>query len=213
MLSSLNHIKTEFIETGKRMYNKGFVPGCSGNISFRRENEIFITVSGCCLGELTENDILTIDFNGNSPDKHGKPSSEKFMHIAIYKRRPDINCIIHAHLPKSTALSVAGIDLKTPLIAEAVVTFGEIPLVKYDTPSSYELATLIADEFADHNAVLMANHGVTVCGKNLIKTFFELETIEFMSEVRFMTELLGKKNEIPAEKVAELVKLRKNMEM
>ncbi len=212
MLSSINHIKTELIETGKRMYDKGFVPGCSGNISVRVQNEILITASGCCLGELTEKDILTIDPDGNLPDNHGNPSSERFMHTEIYKRRTEINCIIHAHPPKSTTLSVAGLDLKTPLIAEAVVNLGEIPLVEYETPSTFELASSIADQFINHDAVLMANHGITVCGKGIKKTFYRLETIEFSSEVCLMTELLSRKNPIPRAKIAELIKIREKLE-
>jgi len=209
--ASLTHIKKEICKTGKRMYAKGYVPGSSGNISFRIENKILITASGLCLGELTGKDILTIDLDGNLLDKEGNPSSERFMHTEIYKRRPDVNCIIHAHPPKSTALSVAGKDLKAPLIAEAVVILGEIPLVKYETPSTIELAKNTAEPFIDHEAVLMANHGVAVCGKDLKKTFYKLETIEFLSEINLITELLNKKNEIPAEKIADLIKIRESL--
>ncbi len=212
LLGSLNQIKTEFIEIGKRLYDKGFVPGSSGNISFKAQNEILVTASGCCLGELTEDDIITVDPDGNLPGRHGKPSSERFMHTEIYKRRPGINCIIHAHPPKSTALSVAGVDLKAPLIAEAVVTMGEIPLIQYQTPSTLELATLIADNFIDHDAVLMANHGATVCGKGLKKTFYKLETLEFLSEIYIITAMLNNRNEIPQEKIGELLKIREKME-
>jgi len=209
LLNSINNIRAEFINTGKRLYESGFVPGCSGNISFRIQDEILITASGCCLGELTEKDVVPIDFEGNSLNKECKASSEKFMHIEIYKRRPDINCIIHAHPPKTTALSVAGIDLTAPLIAEAVVTIGKIPLVEYETPSTSKLAVKVAESFVDHDAVLMANHGVTVCGNGLKMTFYKMETIEFQSEVCFITEVLNKRNVIPPEKVIDLINLRK----
>ena len=208
MSNSLNFISQEICEIGKRLYDKGFVPGSSGNISYRIGNDFLISPSGSCLGELSAENLVMTDMEGNSHAGKEKPSSERFMHIEIYKRRPDVNCIIHAHPPKSTAISVAGMDLKEPLIAEAVISVGDIPLVKYETPSTHKLAADVADHFIDHDAVLMANHGVTTCGKDLKKTFYKMETIEFLSEIYLLTGLLGKKNEIPAEKVAELIKIR-----
>lgn len=208
MLCSLNELKKDFIETGKCIYKNGFSPGASGNISFRIENKIFITASGCCLGKLSESDIAVIDMEAKQLDTGCQPSSEKYMHTEIYKKRPEINCIIHAHPPKSTALSVAGEDLKTPLIAEAVVTIGEIPLVKYDTPSTFELAADIARHFIKHDAVLMANHGVTVCGSGFEDSLYKLETIEFLSEIRIITSMLNKANPIPDEKLPALLSLK-----
>ncbi len=212
MPCSVNHIKTELIETAGRLYDKGFTPGCSGNISCRVQNEILITASGCCLGELTEKDVLRIDTEGNLLETSGKASSERFMHTEIYKKRADVSCIIHAHPPKSTALSVAGIELKAPLIAESIVILGEIPIIEYETPSTFELASRVADGFINYDAVLMANHGVAVCGKDIKKTFYKLETIEFSAEVCLITELLGKKNPIPHEKLEALAEIRKKME-
>jgi len=201
-------MKQQICKIGKKIYDKGFAPGTSGNISCKVNGKILLTPSGSCLGELTEQDIITTDLEGNLLNGKKKPSSEKFMHFEIYKKRPDINCIIHAHPPKSTALAVMGKDLNTPLIAEAIVILGEIPLVQYETPSTRELAELVAECFIKNDAALMANHGATVCGKELNETFHKLETLEFLSEISIITELAGRKNEIPPEKIPELLKLR-----
>ncbi|HSA05775.1 MAG TPA: class II aldolase/adducin family protein [Candidatus Gastranaerophilales bacterium] len=212
-MKKFKQIKIQICQIGKMLYDKGFVPGSSGNISHKTDNTIIITPSGSCLGKLSTSDLVKIDLDGNLVDLKGKPSSEKLMHVEIYKRRPDISAIIHAHPPKSTALSVAGKEIKAPLIAEAVVTLGEIPLVKYETPSSFELAQNVADCFIGHEAVLMANHGVTVCGKSLEKAYYKMETVEFTSEIYLITELLNKRNEIPAEKLPDLIKIREQLEL
>ena len=210
-MSNLDFIKSEICKAGERLYNKGFMPGASGNISYRVEENILITASGCCLGTLLEKDIILIDMDGNSLNKNCTPSSEKLMHVEIYKKRPDVNCIIHAHPPKATALSIAGKELRSPIIAEATVCLGEIPIVPYETPSSLRLAQDIAVYFNEHEAVLMANHGAAVCGKTLEQTFSKMETLEFLSEVFITTELLGSRNEIPAEKLPDLIKLRESI--
>lgn len=206
-------IKEKIIKIGKRMYDKGFVPGCSGNISFKIEDKIIITSSGCCLGDLTENDLVETDLDGKLQENKREPSSEKYMHTEIYKKRPDIRTILHAHPPKSTSMAVAGFDLRQPLIAEAVVLLGEIPLIDYQTPSSSELAEKISNGFIDHDAVLMANHGVTVCGNDLEKTYYKLETIEFSSEIFLTTAQIGKQNPIPKKKIRSLKRIREKLEL
>jgi L-fuculose-phosphate aldolase len=216
-------MKKFIIEIGKKIYDKKLSTGMSGNISFRENNKIFITASGNCLGDLNESDIITLDLEGNEilkqvQDDKGahdenkgekKPSSEKMMHVEIYKKRPDINSIIHAHPPYSTALAVSGETDLPAILAEPVVMFGTgISIVKYETPSSLELAQEVAKYFEKNDAVFMANHGAAVCGKDLKETFYKLETLEFYSQVYLFSGMLGKRSGIPSEKIQELMNLR-----
>ncbi len=201
-------MKEQICLTGKKIYNKGFAPGTSGNISCRVNDKILLTPTGANLGELAEQDIITTDLCGNVLEGKKAPSSEKFMHFEIYRKRPDIKCIIHAHPPKSIALGVTGKALKTALVAEAVVVLGEVPIVEYETPSTSELARVVAGYFARHDAVIMVNHGVTVAGKGISSTFYKLETLESISEISIITELFGCRNEIPVKKLDELMKIR-----
>lgn len=201
-------MKQQICRIGKKIYDKGFSPGASGNISCRIGDKILLTASGACLGELTERDLIITDIEGNIIEGEKKPTSEKFMHYEIYKRRPDVSCILHAHPPKTTALAVIGKDLNTPLIAEAVVTLGEIAFAKYDTPSTNELARAVGECFEKHDVVIMSNHGAVVCSNNLDDACHKIETLEFISEINIITEIMGRKNEIPPEKLEELKKLR-----
>ncbi len=201
-------MKQLICQIAKKIYDKGLAPGSSGNISCKIDDKIFLTPTGASLGELSKQDIIITDIYGNTTEGEKVPTSEKFMHYEIYKLRPDIRCIIHAHPPKATALGVMGKDLSSPLIAEAVVLLGLVPLVNYETPSSDKLAKLVAEKFANCDAVLMANHGATVVGQELNETFYKIETLEFLSEIVLYTEMFNVKNEIPAEKLNELWKIR-----
>lgn len=208
-MTNAKEIKKQIIKIGRKLYKKGFVPGLSGNISFRSNYKIYITTSGACLGNLSESDITIIDFDGNDIENTmSTPSSESKMHVEIYKIRPDIKCIIHAHPPFCTTLSVIGKDASCPILAEQVVLIGDVPIVKYKLPSSIELAKEVAAGFEKHNAVLMANHGIAICGIDLKETFYKLETMEFYSQVYFLSELSGKRSELSKENVKELISLR-----
>ena len=137
-----NEIKKNILEIGKRLYNNGFSSGISGNISIRHNDKIFITATGTCLGEITEAEIIILCKDGLIVEENAKKSSsESMMHVEIYKARAEINAIIHAHPPYSTALAVSEETKFPAILAESVVTFGKnIPVVKYETPSTIELA-------------------------------------------------------------------------
>jgi len=209
-LENLDKFKEEIVKIGKRLYDKGFVPGASGNISIRYENNILITPSGKNLADVIEEDVAVIDINGNSIAGK-KPSSEKTMHLEIYKARPDITSIIHAHAPKATAFAVAGIPLNAPILSEALVILGNIPVAEYAMPSSDKLATQVANHFKTHDAVLMANHGVVIGSNQLIDAYYKLETLELYAEISINAKILGNLNELSKENIQELMELRKNL--
>jgi L-fuculose-phosphate aldolase len=203
-------MKKLIIEIGKNLYEKRLSTGMSGNISFRENNKIFITASGTCLGDLKESDIIILDLDGKVLEPFlQKPSTESMMHVEIYKTRPEISSIIHAHPPFSTALAVSAETNLPAILAEPVVLFGNnIPVVKYETPSTIELAKSVAKYFDKNDAVLMANHGTVVCGHDLKETFYKLETLEFYSQVYLYSGMLGKRSELSAESIQALLKLR-----
>ena len=133
------HLIKEIIKYGKLCGEKNFTPGYSGNISARYKKGLLITTSGSSNGYLKPQEIVYTDFEGNSLEKGKKPSSEKFLHIEIYKQRPDINYIIHVHAPYLSSFASASKDLMEPIMAENVFYFGGIPLAEYALPSTREL--------------------------------------------------------------------------
>lgn len=208
-METLDTHKKHMAEIGKRLYNKGLVPGAAGNISIKFENTVLISPSGSCLGDLTHDDIVVIDLEGNSSEEGKIPSSEKTMHLEIYRTRSDIQAIVHAHPPKATAFAVAGVALDMPVLSEAVIVTGEIPVSEYAMPSSEKLAQIVGGYFRNHNIVLLANHGIVSGGKNLKEALYRTESAESYAEIVLGAKLLGNLNNLSPKELEDLTKLKK----
>lgn len=198
-------LKDELIKYGKLCGEKDFTPGISGNLSARvDDNRILITTSGSANGYLSENDLVLMDFDGKVLDSDKKASSEKMLHVAFYKMRPDIRYIMHVHAPYLSSFAAAHIPLDKPLMAEIVFYFGQIPLAEYGLPSSKDLVEKTSKYFKDYNAVLMANHGFIIGGKELKETYLQLELAEAYAKTVINTRVLGKEVLLNKEQVEEI---------
>jgi L-fuculose-phosphate aldolase len=168
-----------------------------------------VTPAGVCKGFLTPDMIVAADMDGRKRD-HGpwRVSTETAMHVACYRRRPDVKAVVHAHPPTATGFAVAGIPLDRPLIAEAVVTLGPVPVIPYGTPSTHELADNVAAAICDAHAVLMSNHGALVVGDSLDRAWERMETVEQLARVALTTRLLGQDNLLSPSDVSRLEALK-----
>lgn len=196
------------IQTGKLCGEKNFTPGYSGNISARYKDGMLITTSGSANGYLRDSDIVFTDFCGKSLEKGKKPSSEKFLHIELYKKRPDFNFIIHVHAPHLSSFACAGKDLLEPVMAENVFYFGGIPLAEYALPSSMELVENTAKFFDKYDAVLMANHGFIVGSKTMEDAYLKLELAESYAQVVLNTKILGGAKQLNSQQTDAILNLR-----
>ena len=204
--------KKLIIEIGKKLYAKGFSEGTSGNISQRIDEGCLVTCTGTNLGHLGMDDIVYIPFGGISKTRLYKlPTSELFMHVALYNKRSDIKSIVHAHPHYSTAFGVARVSLNPPLLPEVLLQLGEIPIVEYAMPSTEELAYKIAGEASDSNGLIMANHGSVTLGKNLDEAYFRMETLESYAKIVFLAKQLGRVCHISDEEMIKLQAVRENM--
>lgn len=196
----------DFIFWSKRIYNAGLSPATSGNVSVLDiDNNILITTSGSALADISENEIVKIDFRGLPLEENKKPSCEKFMHIKIYQNRPDIKAIIHSHSPIITAFAVSGFNINEDVIMpEFTLSFGKIPTSKYFMPSTLELADDVSELFKTSNAVLMRNHGVIVGAKNLKEAFYALESIQAYCKTYLYSKVLGKIKTLSKKQIEEL---------
>ena len=203
-----NKLTRKIIEYGKLCGVKNFTPGYSGNISARYRKGMLITASGSSNGYLKNNEIVYTDFEGKSFEKGKKPSSEKLLHAAIYKLRPEINFVIHVHAPYLSSFASAGKDLMEPIMAENVFYFGGIPLAEYALPSTQELVDNTVKFFDKYDAVLMANHGFIVASKTLEDAYMKLELAESYAQVVLNTKLLGGAKILTKEEAQEILSLR-----
>lgn len=199
---------SELIYYGKLAGEKNFTPGYSGNFSARYGENIIITASGTANGYLTEEDFVVIDFDGNVVSGNGKPSSEKFLHLEFYKKRPDVNYIIHVHPVYLSAFASSGRDLTAPVMPENVFYFGEIPLAEYGLPGSGDLVEKTARFFSTHDAVLMANHGVIIGSATLRDAYMKLELAESYAQTIAVCEVLGGAKYLTNEQVKEIIALK-----
>jgi len=202
------NIKQEIIEFGKLAGVKDFTPGISGNISARSDDGIVITSSGSANGYLSDDDLVLIDFDGNVLEGAKKPSSERFLHLEFYKKRPDVNAVFHVHSPYLTAFASAGKDLRAGVSPEIIYCFGEIPLAEYSLPGSSELVKETSKFFENHNVVLMANHGVIIGGTSVKDAYLKLELTEAYAKTIICTNFLGGAKILPKEEIERIYLLR-----
>lgn len=205
----MTKFEEKIIEIGKRLGVRNYTPGMSGNISVRTENGIYITASGTCLADLKKEDIVFIDFDANLIKGKKKPSSEKNLHVEIYKKRNDIKALVHCHSPKLSAFAVANIQLDKHILAENTFYFGEIPLADYAMPSSQKLVENTAKYFDNYNAVLLANHGFIVGAKDLDEAYYLTETAETTAQIYIDAQILGGAHELSENDVKDVFELRK----
>lgn len=190
------HPKQLITNAISHIYRNGMTTTSGGNISIIDENEIiWITPSGIDKGSLTEKDIISIDKNGTIYGPH-KPSSEFSFHKAIYKARPDIKAIIHAHPPALVSFSIIRQVPNTNIMSSVKKVCGPVGYAPYGLPGSDELGDKIAAEFAgnDHLSVIMENHGIVVGGKDMPDVLSRLETLEHAAQVNINAKRIGEPN-------------------
>lgn len=178
--------KKLLVDYGKKLLDKNLVAGTSGNLSLRGQaDEIYITPSGMDYLEITEDDIVKINFMGEILEGDKKPSSEWMMHVEIYKNYPNYNAIVHTHSPIATAFAVS--RKKIPLILIEMKPFlgGEIEVAPFKPSGSLELAKSLIPYLKKSNSCLLANHGVVSCGKNIESAFLSAEYVEDAAKIYY----------------------------
>ena len=208
---SLYSLRREIVEAGRRVYNRNFVASNDGNISARiDERRVLITPSGVSKGFMSPEDLIVIDCEGNVLEGRKKPSSELFMHLRIYKERPDINGVCHAHPPKATGFATAGIPLTQCVLPEVIVTLGGIPLAEYGTPGTEEFFEPVLKYLQDYDAFLLENHGALTIGPDVMNAYYKMETLEHFAHIAFVAIQLGNLQTLGQPDVQKLIDLRKN---
>ncbi len=203
-------IKQEICEIGKKIYDLGFVAANDGNISVKvSENEFYCTPTGVSKGYMTPDMIIKVDAEGNKLEGTLNPSSEIKMHMRVYRERPDVNAVVHAHPPIATAFTVAGVPMNEYILPEAVLTIGDVPTCTYGTPSTMEIPDSLMPYIQEHDAFLLENHGALTVGNTLQRACFTMEEVEFNAKINFYARQLGAVKEIPDNQMEKLMDLRR----
>jgi L-fuculose-phosphate aldolase len=157
---------------------------------------------------MTPDMMCITDLEGRKLEGDRDPSSEMLMHLEVYRQRPDVQAVVHAHPPTATGFAVAGIPLDRAVLAEVLTTLGSVPIAEYATPSTRELPEAVRKYIRAHDGMLLANHGALTVGADLYAAYYKMETIEHFAHISLVARMLGRENLISREEVLRLQELR-----
>lgn len=206
-------IREQICDVCHKMWQLGWVAANDGNVSVKLDDGTFlVTPTGISKSFITPEKIIQINSDGDviEASEGYKPSSEIKMHLRCYTEREDVRAVVHAHPPTATGFAVAHLDLDRYTMIETVVSLGSIPITPYGTPSTSEVPDSIAPYLAEHDAVLLENHGALTVGSDIINAYYKMETVELFAKISLTAHLLGGEKEIPRENIDRLIGMRKD---
>ena len=208
-MSPESQLRADIVEVGRRMYARGYTASNDGNISARLgADRLLMTPKSVCKGFMTPDMMCITDLEGRKLQGDRDPSSEMLMHLEVYRQRPDVQAVVHAHPPTATGFAVAGIPLDRAVLAEVLTTLGSIPIAEYATPSTKELPDAVRQYIKAHDGMLLANHGALTVGSDLFGAYYKMETIEHFAKISLVARMLGRENLLSREEVLRLQALR-----
>jgi L-fuculose-phosphate aldolase len=209
MSKTLDQLRQEIVEVGRLVYQKGWVAANDGNITIRLDDgRILATPTGVSKGMMRPEDLILCDQDGNKLEGTRERTSEMAMHITIYRMRPDVRSVVHAHPVTATGFAVAGRALNLALLPEIVIGLGSVPLAEYGLPGTPALTEGMLPYIPKYDALLMGNHGVVSYGMDLQQAFFRMEAVEHFARIVLVAEILGGPKCLPLEEVKKLFESR-----
>ena len=202
-------LRADIVEVGRRLYARGYTASNDGNISVKLDaGRLLMTPKSVCKGFMEPSMMCITDAEGRKLAGDRDPSSEMLMHLEVYRQRPDVQAVVHAHPPIATGFAVAGIPLDRAVLAEVVTTLGSVPIADYATPSTMELPEAVRKYVRAHDGMLLANHGALTVGADLFSSYYKMETIEHFAKISFVARTLGGERLLSREEVERLQGLR-----
>ena len=206
---SEQQLREDIVEVGRRLYARGYTASNDGNISLRLDAaRLLMTPTSVCKGFMSTDMMCITDLDGKKIAGERNPSSEMQMHLEVYRQRPEVQAVVHAHPPIATGFAVAGIPLDRAVLAEVVTTLGSVPIAEYATPSTRELPEAVRKYVKAHDGMLLANHGALTMGADVFAAYYKMETIEHFAKISLVARMLGGERLLSRDEVTRLEKLR-----
>src|ERR1700734_1819887 len=201
--------REEIVRYGRMLHERSFVAAFDGNLSVRLKGErILVTPTCVSKGAMRPADLVIVDLEGKRVAGHRNVTSGIGMHLLFYRPRPDVQAIVHAPPPTATGFAAAGMPLTEPLVCEVVMGLGCIPLARYGTPGTSELAQTLEPYVPSYDAILMSNHGVVTYGDTLEHAYMKMETVEHFARIALVTHLLGRQQPLKEVDIEKLLLAR-----
>ena len=201
------------VEICRRLHNRNMLAAADGNISFRvSDNEIFITPSGIAKAFMKPDQMAVINLEGQI--LKGKPSTERLMHLEIYRTCPKAKAVVHAHPVTAIAWSIAKPNLKkipSECLSEVILACGDIPFIDYARPGTQDMGSVLKSYLPEYRAMILRRHGAVTWGEDLEEAYRGMERIEHSAQVLAMAEQMGGLHPLPDDEVQYLYELRKKI--
>jgi len=204
-MSEAYELRSELVHYARKIMAEGLVAGPGGNLSARAGDVMYISPSGYSFEEAEAEDYVGVDIpSGQIEEGDKRPSSEVLMHLACYRKRPDMRALVHTHPPITVGLISAGIDLR-PMYPDFYVFLGDrVPHLDYVTVTTPKLAKAVENVIGDANAVLLRNHGALTIGATLKQAYYRTQTVEEGAKILFTALRAGKPRYLSSEEIEEL---------
>jgi L-fuculose-phosphate aldolase len=206
-------IKEEMVRVGKKLWDRQYVDGNGGNITYRiTEDRVICTPTLLSKADLTVDDFCLVDLEGNQLAGRGKRTSEVYLHLEVYKTVPEARAAVHAHPPHATAYAISGRVPPTCVIPEQDVFVGSVAISPYETPGTREFAKTIIPYVKDHNTILLANHGIICWADTVTHAEWYVEVVDTYCRTLMLAAQLGNGiTRIPPAKQAVLLEIKKRL--
>ena len=205
---NVDKTKKALVDACHRVYARGFVAGYEGNLSARvTVTTILVTPARMCKGDVTADDLVTVQRGKRTSDGPRRPTAELEMHLMVYDERSDVGAVIHAHPPTATGFAVAGVPIPEKALPEVIVALGAIPLVPYALPGTAELADSLKRYVKTADAFLLANHGALTVGRSIEEAYYRMEMVEQVAKSVLAARILGEPVELSAAQLRALHEL------
>ncbi len=209
----MGDLSAQIIQVCKNLYSKNMLAAADGNISYRvSDNEILITPSGVSKASAKAEDICIIDIDGNV--KSGNPSSERLMHLQVYKSCPEAKAVVHAHPPHAIAWTVSHpelTELPATCLSEVILAAGKIPFIPYARPSTQAMGDNLKPFLPDCRLMILARHGALSWGESLEEAAMGMERLEHSAQILYLSESLKELTHLPQDEVNALKEMRKKI--
>jgi L-fuculose-phosphate aldolase len=209
----LEQQREQICDIGRRLWQRAYVDGNGGNISLRIADDLVLcTPTLVSKGFMKPDDLCIVDLEGNQKQGKLRRTSEILMHLEIMKAQPNARACVHAHPPYATGFAVAGVQPPNRMIPELEVFVGEVAIAPYETPGSKAMGQEVAKLTAEHNTILMANHGVVAWGRSVEDAYFKIEIIEAYCRTVLVAAQLGRPpNTFTPTQLKDLLKIKQGL--
>ena len=209
VLKTEQQLREEIVEVGRLMFQREWVAANDGNITVRLDDDVILaTPTGLSKGRMAPEDLILCNLCGEKISGHRERTTEMGMHLTIYRTRPDIRSVVHAHPPVATGFASAGRALDLAILPEVIVNLGSVPLARYGLPGTPAVTEGMLPYIPEFDALLMENHGAVAYGEDVFQAFHRMETIEHLARITLVAELLGGPKVLPDVEIQKLVDSR-----